>query len=90
MNSMAIGGYKSADFMHLRGGYQKPFASLHQFLITKMAIMLGQTRYLDFKKDVDPNVHVRMFNFAIKTNIEIYEEYIINMFSYTLRGTSSN
>jgi plasmid replication initiation protein len=42
-------------------------------------------KYLDFKKDVDPNVHVRMFNFVIKENAKTFEEYIINAFNYTLR-----
>jgi hypothetical protein len=37
--------------------------------------------YLDFKKDVDPDAHIRVFNFVIKTNAETSEEYIINAFS---------
>jgi hypothetical protein len=42
-------------------------------------------KYPNFKKNVNPNVHVRMFNFA-----KTFEEYIINAFSYTLRDTASN
>jgi hypothetical protein len=47
-------------------------------------------KYIDFKKDVDPDVHVRVFNSMVKANIETFEEYIINAFSYTLRDMASN
>ncbi len=47
-------------------------------------------KYPDFKKDVDPNVHVKMFNFAIKANIETFEEHTINAFNYMLRNTTSD
>ncbi len=42
-------------------------------------------KYPNFKKDVDPNIHVRMFNSIMKANVGTSEEYIINVFSYTLR-----
>ncbi len=42
-------------------------------------------KYLDFKKNVDPNVHVRMFNCVVKVNAETFEDYIINTFKYTLQ-----
>ncbi len=45
-------------------------------------------KYLDFKKDVDPNVHVIVFNFAIKENTKTFEEHIINASNYTLRNTT--
>ncbi len=45
-------------------------------------------KYIDFKKDVDPNVHAKVFNFIMKANIETFEEYIINVFSYTLKNIS--
>jgi hypothetical protein len=45
-------------------------------------------KYHDFKKYADPNVHVKVFNFVIKTNTETFEEFIINAFSYTLRDTT--
>jgi hypothetical protein len=41
-------------------------------------------KYLDFKKNVDPNVHLKMFNFVIKENAETSKEYTINAFSYML------
>ncbi len=38
----------------------------------------------NFKKDVDPNVHVRMFNFVVKVNVKTSKKYIINAFNYML------
>jgi hypothetical protein len=45
-------------------------------------------KYPNFKKDVNPNVHVKVFNFVIKGNSNIFELYVINVFSYTLRNTT--
>jgi hypothetical protein len=36
-------------------------------------------KYPDFKKDVDPNVHVKMFNFVVKANAETSKKYINNV-----------
>jgi hypothetical protein len=47
-------------------------------------------KYLDFRKNVDPDAHVRMFNFVIKTNAKTFEECIINALSYALKDTTSN
>jgi hypothetical protein len=47
-------------------------------------------KYLDFKKNVDLDVHVRIFSFTMKANIKSFEEYIINAFGYTLRDTTLN
>ncbi len=47
-------------------------------------------KYPDFKKDDNVDVHVRVFNFAMKANAKTFEEYIINAISYTLRDTTSN
>jgi hypothetical protein len=47
-------------------------------------------KYLDFKKDVDPNVQFKMFNFTMKANAKTFKEYINNAFSYMLRDTTSN
>jgi hypothetical protein len=46
-------------------------------------------KYLDFKKDVDLDAHVKVFNSAIKANAKSSEEYIINVFSYMLRDMAS-
>jgi hypothetical protein len=45
-------------------------------------------KYFDFKKNVDPNAHVKMFDFVIKANAKTSKEYIITMFSYTLKDTT--
>jgi hypothetical protein len=47
-------------------------------------------KYPNFKKDVDPNAHVKVFNFTIKENVKTYEKYIINAFNYMLREITSN
>jgi hypothetical protein len=46
-------------------------------------------KYLDYKKDANPNAHVKVFNVAMKENGETYEEYIVNAFNYTLREMAS-
>jgi len=46
-------------------------------------------KYLDYKKYANPNAHVKVFNEVIKTNGEMYEEYIINAFSDALREMTS-
>jgi hypothetical protein len=47
-------------------------------------------KYPDFKKNVDQNVHVRMFNSIVRVNAKTFEKYIINVFSYMLRNTTSD
>jgi hypothetical protein len=47
-------------------------------------------KYPDFKKDIDLNAHVKMFNFVVKANVETFKEYIINVFSYMLRDMTSD
>jgi len=42
-------------------------------------------KYPNFKKDVDPNVHVTMFNSKVKANAYTFDKYGINVFSYMLR-----
>jgi hypothetical protein len=44
-------------------------------------------KYFDFKKDVDLNAHVKVFNFVVKTNVKTFEEYIIDVFNYMLKDT---
>ncbi len=46
-------------------------------------------KYPDFKKNANPNVHVRVFNFVVKANAKTSKKYIINVFSYMLRDTTS-
>jgi hypothetical protein len=42
-------------------------------------------KYPHYKKDVDPNVHVRVFQTVVKANGKTFEEYIINAFNYIER-----
>jgi hypothetical protein len=46
-------------------------------------------KYLDFKKDVDLDGHVKVFNFVVKANAKTFEEYIINAFNYKLKDMAS-
>jgi hypothetical protein len=42
-------------------------------------------KYQNYKKDVDPNVHVIMFQAIVKANGITLHEFIINAFIYTLK-----
>jgi len=46
-------------------------------------------KYPSYKKDVDLNAHIKMFNFTMKVNGKTFGEYIINAFRYMLRDTTS-
>jgi hypothetical protein len=92
MSSMAIGGYKSVAITYLWRGYQEPSVVTipipdhidgHYVRPNKVAL-----KYPDFKKDVDPDAHVRMFNSKVKANTKTSKEYIINAFNYMLRNTT--
>jgi hypothetical protein len=94
MSSMVIGRYRSANVVHPKK------VSDNQIIITTPIIdhidghyvkpNMVAFKYLDFKKHVDLNAHVRVFNSIVKANVETFEEYIINVFSYTLRDITSN
>jgi hypothetical protein len=43
-------------------------------------------QYLTYVKDINFNVHIRVFKQAIKANEKIMEPNIFNMFSFTLRN----
>ncbi len=84
----------SANLVYLRGGYQEPivitapnFDKRNGHYVRPNRVAL---KYFDFKKDVDPNAHVTMFNFIIKTNVETSEECIINVVNYALRYITSD
>jgi hypothetical protein len=81
MNIMVVGGYKNTNATNPRGRYWEPFVVTAQIpnhrnghFIKPNKIVL---KYFDFKK-VDLNAHVKVFNFAVKVNVEAFEEYIIN------------
>jgi hypothetical protein len=70
MSSMAIGGYKSVDVTNPRVGYQEPSIVTvpildhwdgHYVKPNRVAL-----KYPNFKKDANPDVHVRVFNFVVK------------------------
>jgi hypothetical protein len=46
--------------------------------------------YLKYAKDVDPNVHVRVFKVVIRINGETSDVEIVNLFSFILRDIMSN
>jgi hypothetical protein len=89
MSSMVIRRCKNVNVVHSRGGYREPIAVTIPIFDHRYGHYARPNRvafkYPNFKKNVNPNVHVRMFNFA-----KTFEEYIINAFSYTLRDTASN
>jgi hypothetical protein len=43
-------------------------------------------KYPNLKKDVDLDVHVRVFNSIVKVNVKTFEKYIVNAFSYMLKN----
>ncbi len=47
-------------------------------------------KYLDYKKDLDLDVCVRVFYETVRTNGETSMEYIINAFNYTLKEMASD
>jgi hypothetical protein len=46
--------------------------------------------YPNYKKDANPDAHVKVFQKIIRAKGETLEEYIINTFSYTLKEMTSN
>jgi hypothetical protein len=45
--------------------------------------------YLEYKKDFDPNAHVRIFKVVIKANGETIDEEITNLSNFTLKDNAS-
>ncbi len=94
MNSMDAGRCRNVDVMNPKRRYQKPSTITvpifyhrngHYVRLNKVAF-----KYLDFKKDVDLDAHIKVFNFVEKINTKTSKEYIINVFNYMLKNTSSN
>jgi hypothetical protein len=94
MSSMAIERCKNANDVHSKGKYREPIIIIIPILDHRDGNYVRPNRvalkYLDFKKDVDLDVHVKVCNYAIKANAKTSEKYIINVFSYTLRDTTSD
>jgi hypothetical protein len=70
MRSMVVGKYKSANVMHPRGGHREPIVVIESILDHRIGHYVKPNRvvlkYLDFKKDVDLDVHVKVFNFVVE------------------------
>jgi hypothetical protein len=94
MNSMVPKRYTNVNVMNSKGRYQEPFAVTTLILDHKYGHYVRPNmvalKYPNFKKDVNLDAHVRVFNFVVKVNVEIYKKYIINAFSYTLKYTTSD
>jgi hypothetical protein len=89
-----MNGYKSENVMNQRGRYQEPSIITRPIFDHKdghyVRPNMVALKYPNFKKDVNPNANVKMFNFVVKANAKTFEEYIINAFSYTLRNMASD
>ncbi len=94
MSSMVIGGYKNANATNLKRGYQEPSIVTTPILNHRDGHYVRPNKvafkYLDFKKDANPNAHVRVFNSIVKENVKTSKIYIINVFSYMLRDITLN
>jgi hypothetical protein len=90
---MVVRGCKSVNAMYSKGGYWEPIVVTTPILDHKDGHYIRPNKvalkYFDFRKDVDPNVHVRLFNSTVKINAETSKIYTIIAFSYTLRDTTS-
>ncbi len=91
---MATRGYKSTHVKNLKGGYRELYVVIAQIHDHKNGHFVRPNKvalkYPNFKKDVNPNVHVKVFNFTVKANAKTSKKYIINMFNYMPRDTSLN
>ncbi len=91
---MADGGCIITNVMHSKNKYPEPIVVTTSILDHKnghyVRLNMVVFKYLDFKKDVDLDAHVKVFNSVVKENVKTFQEYIINAFSYTLRDTTSN
>jgi hypothetical protein len=72
MSSMVVGGYKSANVANPKGRYREPFVVTTPIFYHRDGHYVRPNtvafKYLDFKKDVDPNARVKVFKYVIKAN----------------------
>ncbi len=89
MSSIDVGRYKNRNVTNPIGGYREPYVVSAQIPNHKDGHSVRPNKvafkYLDFKKDIDPNAHVKMFNYVVKANVKTSEKYIINAFSNMLK-----
>jgi hypothetical protein len=94
MNSMVARRYKITNAKNPKGRYWKPSIVITKIPNHKNGHFVRPNkvafRYFDLKKNVDLNVHVKMFNSVVKENAKTFKEYIINAFSYTLKDITSD
>ncbi len=76
---------RNVDATNPRRGYREPFVIIAPIFYHKNGHYVRPNRvvikYLDFKKNTNPNAHDGMFNSVVKANVETFEKYIINAFS---------
>jgi hypothetical protein len=82
MSLMAARRYKITSVRNLKRRYWEPFIVTTGITNNKNGHSVRPNmvalKYLDFKKNVDPNVYVRVFNFVMKANVETCKAYIID------------
>jgi len=59
-------------------------------ITTKKKPSLQSLNYLDYVKDFDPNAHVRVFKAAIRSNGEMKDAKIVNIFTSAFRNIISH
>jgi hypothetical protein len=79
MNSIVVGRYRNIDAEDLKGGHWEPYAinwgildHINGHFVRPNMVAF---KYLNFKKNVDPNAHVRVFNSAMKANAFLKKVY---------------
>jgi hypothetical protein len=79
MNSLVAREYKSTNVENPRGGYREPSIITIGILDHKndrsIEPNMVALKYIDFQKDVDPNAHVKVFNFEVKENEKNSKKY---------------
>jgi hypothetical protein len=74
MNSITARGYISTYAKDPKGWHQEPFVIIQGIFDHRNGHFVRPNKvdfkYPNFKKDVDPNVHVKMFNSIMKINVE--------------------
>jgi hypothetical protein len=88
MSSIVIKGYKSTNAQNSEERNHEPLVITHGILdhinghfvkTNKVAL-----KYPDFKKNADPNAHVKMFNYEVKVNVETLKK--ISSMCLTIRS----
>jgi hypothetical protein len=85
MSSIAIGGYRNTYVENPKGEYRGPSIMIQGIFNHKNGHFVKPNKvvfkYLDFRKNVDLNVHVKVFNSVVKVDAKTSKKYIINAFN---------